>query len=99
MTLNELNQMLEEEDAKVKAADDIEKQIETEKSKKKKAILKEIGAYIAIIVIAWLLALRRLLLRCLIGIFFGRLRVLGAYVGAYLIYYRIDGNREENGNY
>jgi hypothetical protein len=54
---------------------------------------------IAIIVIAWLLALRRLLLRCLIGIFFGRLRVLGAYVGAYLVYYRIDGNREENGNY
>jgi hypothetical protein len=52
-----------------------------------------------IVVIAWLLALRRLLLRCLIGIFFGRLRVLGAYVGAYLVYYRIDGNREENGNY
>jgi hypothetical protein len=52
-----------------------------------------------IVVIAWLLALRRLLLRCFIGIFFGRLRVLGAYVGAYLVYYRIDGNREENGNY
>ncbi len=56
MTLNELNQMLEEQDVQKEEASKLEQQLATEKNNKKKAIIKEILTYVGIVVVAILIA-------------------------------------------